>query len=109
MKATDFSYFFDFYIKKSEEYDEYEVVDYQSVFETRFVKTVNELIDCFGSMEDDYIWHDVEDTFGYEGKQDYEELKKWIETACDELLNTDLYEVVCAFASNGETIEDDVE
>lgn len=107
MKATDFCNFFEFSIQKTN--SQFEVVDIQGVFDTRYVKKVSELVYCFGSMEDDYIWHDIEDTYGYDGQHDYENAQKWIEEKCHDLLNTDMYDVICAFASDGRTIENDVD
>lgn len=110
MKATDFANFFDFTIQKGEELDEfgeiskYDVVDDQGVFHTRHINDVKDLVDCFDSMLNDYIFDSLEeDGFGKEGFN--EDTIKFAEKKYGD--DCGFTEMIKAFV-NPDLIEDDV-
>lgn len=85
MKATEFAKFFEFTIQFATDFDEYgneakyEVIDDQGVFHTRYINKIEELIDCFDSMLDDYIFSIFEED-GYkfnEHENYFKQLEKW--------------------------------
>lgn len=109
MKATEFANFFDFTIQKGEELNEfrelskYDVVDDQGCFHTRHIDDVRELVDCFDSMLDDYIFSSLEED-GFEKEGFDEDTIKFAEKNYGECGFT---EIIRAFV-NPNLIEDDI-
>ena len=99
MKATDFAGFYDFGIEKvkwediseedkdenwlDEEDEYYAVYDEQGCFHTRYITDVKDLVTCFDSMDDDYLFDDAKECgFEYDDNDEDEEviqLIKWCE------------------------------
>lgn len=114
MRATDFANFFDFTIKEGETPDEfgemsrYDVVDDQGCFSTRHINHVRDLVDCFDSMLENYIFDNlVED--GYElpnGFAFYDDTLEFAKENYGE--RAYITEVIAAFI-NPRLIENDVD
>lgn len=83
MKATEFANFFEFEIRKGEIPDEfgdiskYDVVDCQGVFDTRHIDDVKDLVNCFDSMIDDYIFSNINYHLEEEGKDEIDFEYMW--------------------------------
>jgi hypothetical protein len=110
MKATEFAEYFEFTIQKGEEPDEfgeiskYDVVDNQGVFHTRHIDDVKDLVDCFDSMLDDYVFDTLEED-GFEVEGFDENTIKFAEEKYGK--DSGFTEMIKAFV-NPDLIEDDV-
>ena len=108
MKATDFANYFDFDIQRCD--TGYEVFDLQVCFDTRYIQDISELVDCFDSMLDDYVF-DIED-YGFEYDEDSpltetEQAIEWMELDAPKFWSTKLSVARCL--AGQEEIENNVD
>ncbi len=122
IKASDFCGFFGFTLHKehgtiefgSDEY-EYVATDDQGSFQNRYVENVSDLVDSFSALLKDYIDDDLEERgFRYTTSADevlpeyYEQAQGWCENNLSMRDGDPVYAVVCALATMGATIVDDL-
>jgi hypothetical protein len=93
----------------------YVATDNQACFSNRYIDEVSELADCFSGLLPDYIDGYLEEHgFCYVTGEDpllpdyYEQAQGWIETTATWMKDTDVHKIVCALASAGANITDDV-
>ena len=114
MKATEFCNYFEFTLVREngvtddgKEYN-YQVVDNQGTFDTKYIDKITELTDCFDSMLKDYIDDYIEENgFKYDKGSDrsyYEQALSWVVDTT--LSETNTHWVIAALA-DPETLADD--